>query len=160
MDRPRFPLCVRSAHKRFCKSLFSNKWGKMIATGTLVLETGVLPAVFSLGGEECRAENRHESSEGAFLAYVVKEIFLLRIAFPHCLMAGDAVHTVLEQQRRGVSDSGIVMAAAKQSCSESLLLSYPNGGPRRLARKRERWKPFLPRGDSNQTVQVLIVKKS
>ena len=160
MDRPRFPLCVRSAHKRFCKSLFSNKWGKMIATGTLVLETGVLPVVFSLGGEECRAENRHESSEGAFLAYVVKEIFLLRIAFPHCLMAGDAVHTVLEQQRRGVSDSGIVMAAAKQSCSESLLLSYPNGGPWRLARKRERWKPFLPRGDSNQTVQVLIVKKS
>lgn len=93
---------------------------------------------------------------------IVKEIFLLRIAFPNCLMAGDAVHTVLEQQRRGVFDSGIVMAAAKQSCSESLLLSYPNGGPRRPARKSsktERWKPFLPRGDSNQTVQVLIVKK-
>lgn len=50
---------------------FANLWGKMIATGTLVLETGVLPVVFSLGGEECRAENRHESSEGAFLAYVV-----------------------------------------------------------------------------------------
>jgi hypothetical protein len=54
----------------------------MIATGTLVLETGVLPAVFSLGGEECRAEKRHESSEGAFLAYVVKEIFLLNCVSP------------------------------------------------------------------------------